>query len=213
VANVPAGELDFHRLFAAQHAFALLVLDGLIVRRIVVGASAALRLLGPGDVVAAASGSASRLITAGGWYSAGAVRFAVLGRDVLLAAHRAPRLVAGLYARATELSDRLAVQLAICQLPRVEDRVLSMLWLLAESWGQVTAGGTAVRLRLTHETLGGLVGARRSTVTLAMSQLTDEGAIRREDGGWTLLRDPPAFVDPPQPAHQPRLLERIPAHR
>src|SRR5205814_1889348 len=108
-----------------------------------------------------------------------------------IAAHRTPRLVAGLHARSTEQADRVAVQLAVCQLPRVEDRVLSMLWLLAESWGQVTAHGTALRLHLTHETLGGLVGARRSTVTLALGQLTEGGAILRQDRGW-LLPVPPA---------------------
>ena len=34
-----------------------------------------------------------------------------------------------------------------------------MMWLLAESWGQVTSAGTTLPLTLTHDTLGGLVGA------------------------------------------------------
>lgn len=211
VVEIPAGELDLHALLTAHRAFAMLLIEGMLVRRIVVHESGALRLLGPGDIVSAVSGQSSMLISATGWRVATRTRLAVLGRDVLLAAHRAPRLVAGLHARGAEQADRVALQLAICQLPRVEDRVLSMLWLLAESWGQVTAHGTALRLQLTHETLGGLVGARRSTVTLALSQLTDDGAILRQERGWLLLEPPPVF-DVAVPRHEilPELLAPLP---
>ena len=71
----------------------------------------------------------------------------------------------------------MTVQLVICQLPRVEDRVLAVLWLLAESWGHVTPAGVRLPLALTHETLGALIGARRPTVTLALRKLTDDGTL------------------------------------
>jgi CRP/FNR family transcriptional regulator, cyclic AMP receptor protein len=211
VVTVTAGELDLTELLSAHRSFAAIVLDGMLVRRIVVGESATLRLLGPGDLVGMPTSQASMLIAGSGMRVAAPTRLALLGRDVLLAAHRAPRLVAGLQARSTEQSDRVALQLAICQLPRVEDRVLSMLWLLAESWGHVTAQGTALRLRLTHETIGGLVGARRSTVTLALGQLADDGAIARHEEGWMLLKPPPVFDAPPSRNVPPEILTPLEA--
>src|SRR6266496_530716 len=45
---------------------------------------------------------------------------------------------------------RAAVQQAISQLPRVEIRVLALMWHLAERWGHVTPGGLALTLGLTH---------------------------------------------------------------
>jgi CRP-like cAMP-binding protein len=204
--EVPAGELDLHAVLADHSAFGLILLDGMLVRRVVVSGAATLRLLGPGDLVSAPAASASMLLTGTGWRAAAPTRMAVLGRDALLAAHRAPRLVAGLQVRAAEQADRVTLQLAICQLPRVEDRVLSMLWMLAESWGQVTLHGTALRLHLTHETIGGLVGARRSTVTLALGQLTDDGAILRHERGWLLLQPAPTLHTVGEAQPDPELL-------
>jgi CRP/FNR family cyclic AMP-dependent transcriptional regulator len=209
VVSVAPGELDVQALLGAHHAFATILLDGMLVRRIVMGESATLRLVGPGEFVGTPATSGSLLITRTGWRAAAPTRLAILGREVLLATHRAPRLVAGLQARSTEQSDRVALQLAICQLPRVEDRVLCMLWLLAESWGQVTSHGTALRLHLTHETIGGLVGARRSTVTLALGQLAEAGTILRQDRGWLLLEPPPVFASAPPVELGPELLPDV----
>jgi hypothetical protein len=93
--------------------------------------------------------------------------------------------------RAAQQAERLATQLVVCQLPRVDQRLLALLWLIAESWGRVTPTGTVVPVRLTHETLGALIGARRPTVTLALRELTERGAIVRQSGGWLLFEDPP----------------------
>ena len=89
---------------------------------------------------------------------------------------------------------RLTGQLVICQLPRVDQRVLAIMWLLAESWGQVTPGGVRLPLALTHETLGAMVGARRPTVTLALRKLSQQGAIIHQESGWLLLEPPPEPV-------------------
>ena len=65
-----------------------------------------------------------------------------------------------------------------------------MLWLLAESWGHVTSSGVRLPVLLTHETLGALVGARRPTVTLALRNLVERGAIVHQYSGWLLLERP-----------------------
>jgi hypothetical protein len=113
--------------------------------------------------------------------------------------------------RIAEQSERLTTQLAICQLPRVDQRVLAVLWLLAESWGQVTRSGTKLPLSLTHEALGALVGARRPTVTLALGELADRGAVVRQDQGWLLLEAPPRPERPAPAVEAPLLLERVPS--
>jgi Crp-like helix-turn-helix domain len=87
----------------------------------------------------------------------------------------------------------------ICQLPRVDQRVLALLWLLAESWSQVTPGGVRLPLTLTHETLGAMIGARRPTVTLALRKLSKDGSIVHQDSGWLLLEPPP------EPAATPKV--------
>jgi hypothetical protein len=47
-----------------------------------------------------------------------------------------------------------------------------------------------VPIELTHTALGHLIGARRSTVTLALGELSRLGAVvRRDDGAWVLRVD------------------------
>jgi hypothetical protein len=131
--------------------------------------------------------------------AAAPTRLALLGHEMLLACRRWAALTAGLQARMAEQTERIVAQLMICQLPRVEDRVESMLWLLAETWGQVGAQGTLLPVALTHETLGGLIGAQRSTVTLALGELADRGTVLKLDRGWLLPGQPPT------PGHAARL--------
>jgi hypothetical protein len=67
-----------------------------------------------------------------------------------------------------------------------------LFWHLAERWGRVTGDGVIVPLALTHRILGQLVGARRPTVSTALSELAERGElVRRPDGSWLLRGDPP----------------------
>jgi Crp-like helix-turn-helix domain len=127
--------------------------------------------------------------------TAAPARLGLFGDELLTAAHRWPRLVQGLYACIGEQLQRLTAQLVICQLPRVDDRILAMFWLLSESWGQVTPSGIRLPLALTHEALGALVGAARPTVTLALRKLTEQGAIIHQDTGWLLLGASPEATE------------------
>jgi hypothetical protein len=82
-----------------------------------------------------------------------------------------------------------------------------MLWLLAESWGKVTSAGTFLPLHFTHEALGAMVGARRPTVTLALRELADRGAVIQRDGGWLLLQPPLESGAETATVEGPRLLD------
>jgi hypothetical protein len=65
--------------------------------------------------------------------------------------------------------------------------LLIALWLLAGRWGRQTPSGVALRLPLSHETLGSLVGAKRSSVTLALKALELRGCLERPRRGEVVL--------------------------
>jgi CRP/FNR family transcriptional regulator, cyclic AMP receptor protein len=200
------GHLDLEELLNDHNAFGATVVDGLVTGSLSVGEQAGIHLLGPGDVLPSESELWPAWLGNLEFRTAAPVQLALFGAELLIAVHRWPRIMQGLYASIGEQMHRLSAQLVICQLPRVEDRVLAMLWLLAESWGHVTPSGVRLPLALTHETVGGLVGARRPTVTLALRKLTDDGALVPQESGWLLLERPPgptetsATIAPTQPA-------------
>lgn len=210
--ELPPGDAAIRQRLKARGSFAAILTDGMLLQSLRLGEHAGLRLLGPGDVVSLTETPPSMLVLDSTCRVTVPSRLALLGRELLVACRRWPWLIAGLHGRMSEQSERLTTQLMICQLPRVDDRLLAMMWLLAESWGQVTGGGTFLPVELTHSALGGLVGARRPTVTLALSELTARGAIVRQAEGWLLLDE----LGAPEPgrdesAGTPRLVEPRPS--
>lgn len=187
-----AGPFEISELLGSEKAFAAIVLDGMLLRQLRIGEQPTLRIFGPGELLATGTAPISMLLLQSECRAVDPTHVALLGIEFLAGAHRWPRLIAGLQGRMADGQERLATQLAICQLPRVQDRILAMLWLLAESWGRVTSAGTTLSLSLTHEALGALVGARRPTVTLALRELSDRGALVHQDRSWLLLEPPPA---------------------
>jgi CRP/FNR family transcriptional regulator, cyclic AMP receptor protein len=171
-------------------AFALLVCDGLIVRELDLAGTLTADLIGPGDIVAVGQTREHLLSTRERWHVSGAATIAILDSRVLPALHAWPALGARLIARGARQAARAAEQRAISQLPRVELRIRALLWHLAERWGRMGPAGVVVPIELTHTALGHLIGARRSTVTLALGELSRLGAVvRRDDGAWVLRVD------------------------
>ena len=122
----------------------------------------------------------------------GAIRaqVAALDRRFAAVAGRFPSMLETLTARADARARMLALQRALAQVPRVDARVLVLLWRLADRWGTVTPEGVQLPIVLTHDMLAKLVGARRPSVTTAVGALTDAGLIERVEGGFRLLGDP-----------------------
>ncbi len=203
------GKVELTDLLRDRNAFSAIVLDGILLQSIQLGDQVGLRLLGPGDVLGLSGEAPSSLRVGVSMRSETPVTVALLGNEMLVAAHRWPRLVAGLFGRLAAQSERIADQLVICQLPRVEDRIQAIMWQLAETWGYVTRAGTVVPLTLTHELLGGLVGARRSTVTLAIGRLAERGALVRSGHDWLLLEEPLAPIPSVDVYVAPVQLERL----
>jgi CRP/FNR family cyclic AMP-dependent transcriptional regulator len=201
-----SGPVQLSGLLEEANAFGALVVDGMLLRQLRIGEQPSLRIFGPGELVATGATPTSMLVAQSECRAVEFTHLAMLGIEFLAGAHRWPRLIAGLHARIADGIERLAVQMSICQQPRVQDRILAMLWLLAESWGRVTSAGTMLSLALTHETLGALVGARRPTVTLALRELTERGALVHQDRGWLLLEPPPAPPETDKPIDAPEII-------
>ena len=174
--------------FADRAPIGAMVLSGALMREVRIDRHCLPELLGPGEVIDAPDDTVATLPeTAEGLVVLEPARVGLLPTSVLLAQARWPSLAAVLRRRQRRRHHRLALYGLICQLPRVEDRLLSLLWHLAEDWGTVTAEGVVVPFRFTHERLGTWTGTRRSTVTLGLGALREAGLVdRADDGGWLL---------------------------
>jgi CRP/FNR family transcriptional regulator, cyclic AMP receptor protein len=172
-----------------SHAFALLVLDGLVMREQLLAGSTATELLGPGDVVDFEVDTDALVPSTVHWTVPDAAMIALLDDRVLGVIRAWPPVARALFQRMARRNARLATHRAIAQLPRVDQRLVAFFGHVAERWGRVSPAGLIVPLHLTHETLGRLIGARRPTVSLALKELSTAGMVeRRGDGAW-LVRD------------------------
>jgi CRP/FNR family transcriptional regulator, cyclic AMP receptor protein len=172
------------------HPFAALLLEGVVTYEIRLAGRRSAQLLGPGDLFRPWTSAEASLRYTSSWSAAGDAAIALLDDHFLIAARRWPRLAAVVYDRLADQSDIAAVRAAIVALPRVEQRVLALFWQLADRWGVVRPEGIVVRLALTHELIGRLVGAQRPTISLALHTLAEQDLLHRDDAGaWTIARE------------------------
>jgi CRP/FNR family transcriptional regulator, cyclic AMP receptor protein len=185
--KVPNGAFDLNGV-ASRHGdnALLLVLDGALARDVQVLDRTTTQLFGPGDVIAAGRRDPESLNARVSFHSEPSCRVALLEGRFHAAARVWPGLATIVQQRLAAQGRRLAIQAAILALPRVESRVLAVLWHLADTFGKVQRDGVLVPLPLTHERLGRLVGAHWPTVTLALRRLGDAGDAVRVPEGWML---------------------------
>jgi hypothetical protein len=169
-----------------------MVVDGILTRDIAFAGRTTTELLGAGDLLRPWDDDApfDALPLKATWHVHEPARLAVLDTRVAMAAGRWPPIATALGARHVRRTRSLAFHRAVAQLPRVEDRLLVALWALAERWGRVGPRGVRVPLNLPHRTLATLVGARRPSVTTALTGLSRAGLVERTSDGWLLHGDP-----------------------
>jgi CRP/FNR family transcriptional regulator, cyclic AMP receptor protein len=193
--DIPRGPWNPSRtLMGGSNPIGLLVINGLLVREATVGDHPSAELLGPGDLLRAWEDRDAEVLLPRSlrWSALTNARVAVIDHALAVRAAQWPEIFAQLVERAARRAERLVIMQAIGHLTRVDDRLLALLWCLAERWGRVVPDGVLVNLRLPHRTLAGMVGARRPSVTTALGQLIARGDIeRRTDGGWILHGQPP----------------------
>jgi CRP-like cAMP-binding protein len=172
----------------------LLVLRGLLVRRVGLAARFGAELLGEGDLLRPWQGEevAGTLPRSGGWRALEPCRLAVLDHGFALRAGRYPEVISCLFSRVLRRSRTLAVTIAILRHPRVDVRLHMLFWELADRWGRVHRDGVRVPLRLTHSVLADLVAAQRQTVSKALRDLAARQVVLWTGDAWLLSGGPPS---------------------
>lgn len=176
-----------------------LVVHGCLSRDVaVLGGGIAVDFVGQGDLFHTSLEPVMTSVPAeSSWSVLEPTRIALLDEEFLAAVQPWPQLTASLLRRQERRSGWLAHILAIGHLPRVEARVLVLLWLFADRWGHKTGSVVRVPIPLTHLEIAQLIGARRPTVTTTLNQLIASGRIAHDrQGHWTLYGDPPTMLRP-----------------
>lgn len=186
--------ISFERHGRGNRIFALMIIDGLLVREKVLGDRPSTEILGPGDVLRPAASPEAALPIRTTLQVATRCSIALLDDGALAAARKWPRLVSNLFELTLAQVDRAGELHALAQLPRVEDRLLGVLWHLAERFGRMRPDGAVVSMNLTHQALGQLIGARRPTVSLGLQSLEQQAVVTRQNGNWLLSPDSQSLV-------------------
>lgn len=168
----------------------LLVLDGLLVRRVGIDERYGAELLGQGDLLRPWQENPTLTLDAV-WRILKPTRLAILDEEFANRVAPHPQLTSCLVGRALQRSRNLVVNLAIIHQSRVDVRLHMLFWYLAGRWGRVGAKGLVLPVRLTHTVLADLVAARRPTVTSALCLLARQELIESVGGGWLLKGEPP----------------------
>ncbi len=202
----------------------LLVLDGMLARQVLINEKESVELVGPGDVLRPWAEVDREISEQIGecWIVPRNVRLALLDREFAVSVAPWPEISGNIADRVAMRVGRMALIAAFQGIRRVDLRLLAILWTYADRWGRVTPRGVALNLELTHRLIGGIVGARRPSVTTALNLLIKKGALsRRPDGSWLLHGKRPAILEtlePPRPkgrraARPRRRARRGPAER
>jgi len=179
VLQVGAGECDLGPAFAATgEGLGLLILEGLLALETSVGGRTAAELVGPGDLLQPPGPGPDQLLSRTcGWRVLAPARIALLDREFADRVRPFPQIVGALLRRACRRPVELDVLRAITSQPRLEVRLVMLLWHLATRWGRVEPTGVRLTLPLTHRMLGQLVAAERPSISHALKRLAKAGLV------------------------------------
>ncbi len=175
---------------AAPGHLGFLLVEGLVARELDVGSGRSLELLLPGDLLRPAQEDSSSFSSAR-WRVLRTAELAELDAPLAAGLGRFPLLVETLVARTMQRSRSLAAHAAIASVRGLDERLLTLLWHLAERHGSFTTDGVVLPLPLTHQILAELAGARRPSVSVALGRLSRKGRVVRVKAGWLLERELP----------------------
>ncbi|GAC1437093.1 MAG: hypothetical protein NVSMB51_10020 [Solirubrobacteraceae bacterium] len=177
--EAPTGPCDLAPSFAAVgHGPGLLILDGLVAAETRVGDRTATELLGAADLLQPPSQRADDLLERiDGWRVLCPTRLALLDGDFVERVGPWPQILQELLRRAgRRIANVDALRAIACQ-PRLEVRLVLLLWHFAARWGRVEPAGIRLTLPLTHRLLGQLASAERPSVSHALTRLAQAGLV------------------------------------
>lgn len=192
--ELPRGQWDDAKAIEPDPcAFGLLVLAGVLCRRVAQNERYGAELVGPGDLLRPWDqiGDWTTIPTEPSWTVIEPARLALLDGDFARRAARFPEIAATLLRRGVLRSRYLALLIAIISQRRVETRLTMLFWHLADRFGQIRGESIEIPVPLTHNLLAELVAARRPSVTTALSRLQKQNVLSRKPGGWQLTGTAP----------------------
>ena len=169
-----------------RHLYGVLVLSGTIAIEVTIASRTCTRLIGPTELLLFDDTESELVPLRWGWSVLEPAGVAVMDERLLTIARRWPALLIAIFQHGAPQTRNALLQQAISQLPRVEDRLLALMWTLAERQGVVRHDGVWLRLPITHDTLAQMIGARRPTVSLGLKNLSEQGLLKPEGNGWLL---------------------------
>jgi CRP/FNR family cyclic AMP-dependent transcriptional regulator len=179
-------------LAESDDGLGLFVLSGLLCQDVHVAGGRSLELLGPGDLLSAGPLQDDSVVPVQStWRVVQPSHLAVLDRGFVMRAARFPSIHIALTGRAGRRTHSLIVRLAIAQIARLSDRLLLLLWHLAERWGTVVPGKVLLSLPLSHAMLAALACAKRPSVTVSLHELAARGLVTSSSQGFVLNGNPP----------------------
>ncbi len=165
----------------------LLVLDGLASISTSVGDRAACELVGGGDLLQHFEPRAEELVTQRESFQVlEPTAFALLDESFAARCGVCPQVGLALLRRSARRSAEAETLRAIASHPRLEVRLVLLLWHLASRWGKVRPSGIRLVLPLTHRLLGQLVAAERPSVSHALHRLAQTGLVTGTAGDLLL---------------------------
>jgi CRP/FNR family transcriptional regulator, cyclic AMP receptor protein len=186
--DADVGECDLSSWFAvAGDGPGLLIVDGLIAMDTRVADRTITELLGSGDLLQPPCRRDDELVERETvWRALCPSRLALLDGEFAERIRSWPRILRALFRRAERRSDDLDVMRAIACQPRLEVRLVLLLWHLAARWGRVEPAGLRLTLPLTHRLIGQLVAAERPSISHALRRLSEAGIVTGTAGDWHL---------------------------
>jgi CRP/FNR family transcriptional regulator, cyclic AMP receptor protein len=165
----------------------LLILDGLIAVDTRVADRTTTELVGGGDLLQPLGTHEDEMVDCETvWRALTPARLALLDTGFAERIRPWPQVLNAIFRRAERRANDLDVIRAISSQPRLEVRLVLLLWHLAARWGRVEPAGFRLRLPLTHRLLGQLVAAERPSVSHALRRLSQAGIVTGAAGDWHL---------------------------
>jgi CRP-like cAMP-binding protein len=186
--DAETGAVDFSDWFEiVGHGPGLLIVDGLLAVDTRVADRTITELLGAGDLLQPPGRHDDEMVDRDTvWRALAPTRFALLDAEFAMRMRSWPQILNALFRRAERRSDDLDVMRAISCQPRLEVRLVLLLWHLAARWGRVEPSGLRLALPLTHRLLGQLAGAERPSISHALRRLSEAGIVTGTAGDWHL---------------------------
>jgi len=195
----------------AGSGFGLLLLDGVMAVDACVGDRTATELLGAGDLLQPSPELPDEILRhVDGWRTLRPARIALLDAAFAERARPWPVITSELLRRSGRRAADLDVLRAITSQPRLEVRLVLVLWHFARRWGRVEPSGIHLCLPLTHRLLGQIIGAERPSVSHALARLARSGLVTGnaddlhlhgsvESHLWQLMERAEPVVQPARP--------------